>query len=315
MVVSFRDAMAQSLLDEIQKNDRVFVLTPDLARAVRLEKVVDEMPRQYITTGISELNTIGIASGLASIGYIPVVAGFSMFVAVRTYEQLRNIVAYPHLNVKIIATHCGICVGQDGATHQTLEDIGIMRMLPGFTVLSACDGVQTSAAVSAAIAHEGPVYLRLGRDKAFSIYDDACEYHIGDSDVLVDGSDIALFTMGTTTKRALGAAEELKKEGISVAVINAYSLKPFDTNRLLEYAKKCGRILTVEDHFVSCGLGSIVAEILTQSDAVPLERVGICDIFGESGTEDELYAKYGLDEKAIIAKAKKLMQRTVAREI
>ena len=309
-MVSFRDAMAQSLLDEAQKNDRVFILTPDLARSVRLEKVVEEIPEQYITTGISELNTIGIASGLSSVGYIPVVAGFSMFIAVRTYEQLRNIVAYPGLNVKIIATHCGICVGQDGATHQTLEDIGIMRMLPRFSVLSACDGVQTWAAVRAAIEHEGPVYLRLGRDKAFSIYEDGCEYHIGGSDVLADGSDIAIFTMGTTTKRVINAAGELKKEGFSAAVINAYSLKPFDAKRLLEYAKKCRCILTVEDHFESGGLGSIVAEILAQNEPVPLERVGVRDVFGESGTEDELYAKYGLDERSIAERAKRLIERT-----
>lgn len=285
------------------------MLTPDLARAIRLDKLIEDYPNQHVSTGISELNTIGIASGLASIGCIPVVAGFSMFVAVRPYEQLRNIIAYPHLNVKVFATHCGICVGKDGATHQTLEDLGLMRMLPGFTVLTACDATQTGQAIHAAMAHDGPVYLRLGRDFAIPVYETPKPYLVGGSDVLLEGNDLAIFSMGTTMKYALTAAQKLAKDGISVAVINAYSIKPLDYERVLRYAKKCGKLLTVEDHFAFGGLGSAIAEYLAQVFPVPMEMVAVQDVFGESGEEEELYKKYGLNEDAIIEKSKKLLRR------
>lgn len=309
MITSFRDAMAEALLEESKSNSQIFVLTPDLARSIRLDRFMEELPQQHISTGISELNTIGVASGLASIGCVPVVAGFSMFVAVRPYEQLRNIVAYPHLNVKIFATHCGICVGKDGATHQTLEDLGLMRMLPGFTVLTACDAMQTSQAVRAALAHEGPVYLRLGRDVAEPIYTTPRAYQIGGSDVLTEGNDLAIFSMGTTIKHALTAAKTLSVEGITAAVINAYSIKPLDYECVLHYAQKCGRILTVEDHFAHCGLGSAISEHLSQVMPIPIEMVAVQDVFGESGDEDELYKKYGIDADAIVNKGRKLMQR------
>jgi len=309
MAASFRDALAQALLEEGKQDKSIMVLTPDIARALRLDNFVETYPLQHISTGISELNTIGIASGLSSLGLKPIVAGFSMFVGIRPFEQIRNIVAYPNLNVKIFATHCGICVGRDGATHQTLEDLALMRTLPNFTVLTACDFDQTKAAVHASLAHIGPVYLRLGRDKATPVYHGNCEYKIGGSDVLKDGNDLAIFTMGTTTKYALDAAEELKIVGIDAAVINAYSIKPIDKQRILSYAKKCKRILTVEDHFMNGGLGSVIAEFLSRVNPVLMDFVGVNDTFGESGDEIELYQKYGLDTSMIVNKAKELLTR------
>lgn len=300
MLTSFREALASTFLEIAEENPSMMVLTPDLARALRIEKFVEEYPSQYVSTGISESNTIGVAAGLAASGYMPVIAGFSMFIAEKPFELIRNIIAYPNLNVKLIATHGGICVGQDGATHQAAEDIAMLRTLPNFTVLAACDVAQTQAAIRAAIQHQGPVYVRLGRDKASQVYGNGCEVKIGQSDVLVDGSDVAIFATGTLVANALLAAQKLKEAGISAAVINLYSIKPFDQETILKYAKKCGKIVTAEDHSKFGGIGGTIAEYLSTVHPTKMEYVGVGDVFGESGKEEELYEKYGLDVSSII---------------
>lgn len=307
MTTSFRDALAKTLLEEVGGNPSLMILTPDLLRALRMDRFVETYPEQYVSMGISEGNMIGVAAGFATMGYVPVVCGFSMFVAERPYEQIRNIIAYPGLNVKIIATHGGLCVGRDGATHQAAEDIGLMRMLPNFTVLTACDVAQTQSAIKAALNHDGAVYLRLGRDKSNPIYSEGCAYEIGKSDVLQDGSDVALIAAGTMVTNAMEAAERLREEGVSAAVLNLYSIKPFDKETVLHYAKKCGKIVTVEDHSKLGGLGSTIAEYLAGTYPVPIEFIGIDDVFGESGEESELYEKYGLDASSIVEAAKKIL--------
>lgn len=301
--MSFREAMAEALYDEAARNPNLMVLTPDLARALRLERIVSGLPNQYLSLGIAELNATGVAAGLASVGREPVIAGFAMFSAVRPFEQLRNMVAYPDLNVKIIATHGGLCVGKDGATHQALEDLALMRTLPNFTVLTACDARQTKAAVHAMLKKTGPAYLRLGRDGHGTVYETDPEYMVGGSDVLRDGDDLAIFTYGSIAGVALQAAKRLERHGISAAVINTYSIKPLDKVRVLQYAQKCHRVLTVEDHFKAGGLGSMIAELLSSAYPAPMDYIGVDDIFGESGGEAELYHKYGLDEEAVVGKA------------
>lgn len=310
MLTSFREALASTFLEIAEENPSVMVLTPDLARALRIEKFVEDYSGQYISTGISEANTIGVAAGLAASGYTPIIAGFSMFIAEKPFELIRNIIAYPNLNVKFIATHGGICVGQDGATHQAAEDIAMLRTLPNFTVLTACDVAQTQAAIRAAIQHEGPVYVRLGRDKASEVYANGCEVKIGKSDVLADGSDVAIIAAGTLVANALAAAQKLKEDGISAAVINLYSIKPFDQETVLKYAQKCGRIVAAEDHSKFGGIGGTIAEYLSNVHPTRMEYVGLGDVFGESGRQEELYEKYGLDAPSIIAAVKRVCKKS-----
>ena len=309
MTTSYREALAQTLLEEAAQNKRLMILTPDLAKALRMDLLTETYPNQYVSMGISEGNMVGVAAGLAAAGMLPVICGFAMFVAERPYEQIRNIIAYPELNVKIFATHGGLCVGRDGATHQAAEDIGMMRMLPHFSVLTACDVAQTQSAVKAALAHEGAVYLRLGRDKSKTVYENGCTYEIGKSDVLRDGSDVAIFAAGTMVAKALEAAETLRNEGVSAAVINLYSIKPFDQETVLRYAKTCGRIVTVEDHSKFGGLGSTIAEYLAKACPTPISFVGVDDVFGESGDENELYEEYGLDAKSIVSAGRSALER------
>lgn len=309
MITSFREALAKTFVEVADENKSIMVLTPDLARAIRIGEFLERYPHQYISTGVCEANTVGVAAGLAAVGFIPIIAGFSMFVAEKPFEQIRNIIAYPNLNVKIIATHGGICVGKDGATHQAIEDLSIIRVLPNFTVLAACDVAQTQSMIKAAIRHKGPVYVRLGRDKAKQVYMNGCNVEIGKSDVLLDGSDVAIFATGTVVANALAAARRLKEESIHAAVINLYSIKPFDKETVLAYAKKCGKIVTVEDHSKLGGLGGTIAEFLSGAYPTPIEYVGIDDVFGESGKDAELYEKYGLDAPGIVSAVHRIRNR------
>jgi transketolase len=306
---SFRDAMAEALISMGAEYESLVVVTPDLAKSIRIQEFKKAYPERFVSVGISETDMISVSAGLSTTGLIPVVVGFAMFVAEKPFEQIRNSIAYPCLNVKIIATHGGICVGKDGATHQALEDIAIMRSLPNFSVITAADGSETKAAIKAALEHIGPVYLRLGRDEAEVIYPEEKEFIIGKSDVLRHGNDATIIACGVMVSNSLKAAELLAAEGINVRVVNMYSIKPLDEEVLLDSAICTGAIVTVEDHSRIGGLGGAVAEYLVRKYPVPMEQVAVNDTFGESGTQDELFEKYGLGVKDIVEATRNAIER------
>ena len=306
---SFRDALGEELLAMGQAHDSLVVVTPDLAKAVRIMDYKKCFPERFITTGISEADCVTVAAGLAATGLTPIVVAFAMFAVVKPYEQIRNAIAYPNLNVKIFATHGGLCVGRDGATHQAIEDLAIMRALPNFTVLTAADAVETKAAMKAAYAHPGPVYLRLGRDQAETIEASTQPFRIGHSHTLAEGRDVTLIACGLMVAEAIKAAALLRQNGIAARVINMYSIKPLDAESVILSASETGAIVTAEDHSVVGGLGGAVAEILVRNVPVPMEFVGVEDQFGESGSQAELYEKYGLTAAKIAAAAVKAIVR------
>jgi len=299
------------LIDAIDKNaisdPKIVILNADSARALKLTELSQKYPDRMYNMGISEADMLTTAAGMATTGLIPVVVGFSMFVSEKPFEQIRQSIAYPNLNVKIIATHSGLCVGQDGATHQILEDMAIMRILPNFKVFAAADVTETKSIIDAMIQYDGPAYLRLGRDMAEDIYFEEKKSVPGGADVLLEGKDVTILACGLMVEQALIAAEHLKQEGILASVINVYSIKPLNEKILLEYAGKTGAIVTAEDHMITGGLGGAVAEVLSSNCPVPIKKVGVKDCFGESGTQDELYGKYGLTAENIIQEVKKAL--------
>lgn len=291
---SFRSNLIDAILENAAKDPKIVVLNADSARALQLAKFSEAYPDRMFNMGISEADMVSTAAGMATTGLRPIVVGFAMFVAEKPFEQVRQVIAYPNLDVKIVATHAGLCVGQDGASHQAAEDIAAIRSLPNFRIFTAADIADEKAAFRAMMSFEGPAYLRLGRDKANDIFPDGKEDVPGGSDVVRDGKDAAIVACGLMLDPAIHAAEELEQEGLSVAVINEYSIKPLDGETLLHYAKKTGAIVTAEDHSVIGGLGSAVSELTASNYPVPVLRVGVNDVFGESGTQDDLYEKYGL---------------------
>ncbi len=300
---SFRSNLIDAILSRAKDDPKIVVLNADSARALSLTKFVEQYPDRMFNVGISEADLVSTAAGLAATGLKPVVVGFSMFVSEKPFEQIRQVIAYPNLNVKIVATHAGLCVGQDGASHQALEDIAVMRTLPNFKVFVASDIADEKAAFSAMMDFEGPAYLRLGRDIANDIFEDGKTVKIGGSDLLQDGADVTIAACGLMVEPALHAARELEKKGISAAVLNVYSIKPLDEERLLSYARKTGAFVTAEDHSVIGGLGSAIAEFTAKNCPVPVRFVGVQDVFGESGLQDELYEKYGLTKEHIMEEA------------
>lgn len=306
---SFRDALRESLLSLGQEYPELVVVTPDLAKSLRITDFKQTFPERYITVGVSEADMIGVAAGLATTGLIPVAAAFAMFAVEKPFEQIRNAIAYPNLNVKIVATHGGIGVGPDGATHQAIEDLALMRSLPNFTVLVAADACETKTALKAVLEHQGPVYLRLGRDEAEVAYREEKEFIIGKADLLKSGQDVTMVACGTMVAKSLQAAEELRKENVEARVINMHCLKPLDEEILLQAAQETGCLVTVEDHTRIGGLGGAVAELLVRKHPVPVEQVALDDQFGESGDAEELFEKYGLTVSHIIAAAKKVIAR------
>lgn len=306
---SFRDALGDELVLLGRKYESLVVVTPDLAKAVRINEFKKTYPKRFISVGISEADCVTVAAGLAATGLIPVVAAFAMFAAEKPFEQIRNAIAYPCLNVKIFATHGGICVGRDGATHQAIEDIAIMRTLPNFTVLTAADARETKAAMKAAIQHKGPVYLRLGRDQAETVYEEERAFIIGKADILKTGKDMTIIACGLMVIEALKAAELLREQGIAARVINMHCIKPLDEDVIIKAAEETGAIVTVEDHTRIGGLGGAVAEAIVKLCPVPMEQVGIDDRFGESGSQTELYEKYGLTAEKIVSAAQRALLR------
>ncbi len=304
-----RDGYGAALKELGATRDDVLVLDADLAKATKTVVFRKEFPEKFIDCGIAEGNMMGIAAGLATTGYTVFASSFAMFAAGRAFEQVRNSIAYPGLNVKIGATHAGISVGEDGASHQCCEDIALMRTIPGMVIINPADDVEAKKAVFAAAEHEGPVYLRFGR-LAVPRFNDSENYDfkIGKGVQLTDGEDVAIIATGLMVNEALIAAEALKAEGINARVINIHTIKPIDKEIIIKAAKETGVIVTAEEHNVIGGLGSAVCEVLSEECPVPVIRLGVEDTFGKSGPALDLLKIYGLSSENIVAKAKKAIE-------
>ena len=307
--VATRDSYGNALVELGKEHDDLIVLDADLAGATKTGMFKKAFPERHWDIGIAEANMTGIAAGVAACGKVPFISSFAMFAAGRAYEQVRNAIGYPHLNVKIGATHAGISVGEDGATHQCLEDIGLMREIPGMVVINPADDVEARAAVKAAYEHVGPVYLRFGR-LAVPVFNDEATYkfEIGKGKVLREGTDVAIIANGLCVAESLDAAEKLAAEGINAQVINMATVKPLDTELVLEAAKATGKVVTVEEHSVIGGLGSAVCDVLSEQLPTPVLKIGVNDVFGHSGPAVELIKEFGLDGDSIAAKVKEFVK-------
>ena len=306
--IATRESYGNALVEVGAENPNVVVLDADLAAATKTGVFKKAYPERHIDCGIAECNMVGIAAGLASTGKIPFISSFAMFAAGRAFEQVRNSVGYPRLNVKIGATHAGITVGEDGASHQCNEDIALMRTIPGMVVMCPADDVEAKAAVRAAVEHEGPVYMRFGR-AACPVINDRPDYkfEIGKGQILREGTDVTIVATGICVGNALEAAEKLAQDGISAEVINICTIKPLDEELVVASAKKTGKVVTAEEHSVIGGLGSAVCDALCKSYPVPVCKIGMQDVFGESGSAAALVEKYGLDGNGIYKTVKEFV--------
>lgn len=298
-----RDAYGKAL-KELGKRDDILVLDADLAKATKTIVFKNEFPEKFIDAGIAEGNMMGVAAGLSTVGYTVFASSFAMFSAGRAFEQVRNSIAYPKLNVKIGATHAGISVGEDGASHQCCEDIALMRSIPNMVIINPADDVEAFQAVLAAADFEGPVYMRFGRLAVPRVNSEDYKFELGKGVTLKDGKDVTIVATGLMVNEALIAAEELKAEGIDARVINIHTIKPIDKDILVKAAKETGAIVTAEEHSVIGGLGSAVTEVLSELCPVPVLRLGVEDTFGKSGPAVELLKIFGLDAKHIAEKAR-----------
>ena len=303
--IATRDSYGNALAELGTEHDNVVVLDADLAAATKTGVFKKAHPDRFIDCGIAESNMIGVAAGLATTGKVPFASSFAMFAAGRAFEQVRNSVGYPHLNVKIGATHAGISVGEDGATHQCNEDIALMRTIPGMVVINPADDVEARAAVRAAYEHQGPVYLRFGR-LAVPVINDRPDYkfELGKGVVLREGKDLTIIATGLPVSNCLEAAEKLAADGIDAKVINIHTIKPLDEELVVAAAKETGKVVTVEEHSVIGGLGSTVCDVLSEKAPTQVMKIGVNDTFGESGPALELLKKYGLDTDSIYEKIK-----------
>lgn len=302
--IATREAYGKALAEFGAEYENLVVLDADLAAATKTGVFKKAFPERFFDCGIAENNMIGVAVGLSLSGKIPFASSFAMFAAGRSFEQVRNSIGYPHCNVKIGATHAGITVGEDGATHQCCEDIALMRTIPGMVILNPADAVEARLAVKAAIEYNGPVYLRFGRMAVPVIYGDDYKFEIGRGVKLADGKDVSLIATGIEVEQALLARELLASEGISASVVNIPTIKPLDEELVIAEANACGAVVTCEEHTVIGGLGAAVAECLSEKRPTPVLRVGVNDVFGRSGPAKELVSYFGLDAAAIAAKAK-----------
>ena len=303
MGTATRAAYGHILKTEVYKNPNVVVLEADLGNATKSNAFKEVAPERYFNMGISEQDLIGTAAGFAAAGKIPLASTFAVFATGRAFEQVRNSVCYPKLNVKICATHAGLTVGADGGSHQAIEDISLMRTLPNMTVINPADAKEAEAAVLAAIDYQGPVYIRLGRAETKDIHDDSYHFEWGKAEVLRQGSDVSIFATGIMTAKALDAAETLAKQGVQAEVINVHTIKPLDEETVIASAKKTGKVVTAEEHSIIGGLGSAVAEVLARQCPTKQAFVGVQDSFGESGSPDDLFEKYGLTAEVIVKAA------------
>lgn len=304
-----RDGYGSALVELAETYDNLIVMDADLAAATKTGVFKKAYPDRFFDAGIAECNLMGVAAGLATTGHLVFASSFAMFAAGRAFEQVRNTIGYPHLNVKIGATHAGISVGEDGASHQCCEDIALMRTIPGMVILNPADDIEARAAVFAAAAHDGPVYLRFGRLAVPRIFDESYAFEIGKAVQLREGEDVAIIATGLMVNEALMAQEELMKEGISARVINMATIKPIDRDCIIAAAKETGAIVTAEEHSIIGGLGSAVAEVVSETVPVPVVRVGVEDTFGCSGPAVELLHVFGLDAANIVEKAHQAIAR------
>lgn len=297
-LIATRAAYGDALLKLGYKNEKVVVLDADLSHATMTHKFASAFPHRFFNAGIAEANMTGMAVGLSEMGYIPVISTFAMFGTGRAYEQVRNSIGYPHSNVKLAMSHAGITLGEDGGSHETIEDISLMRGIPGMTVLCPADALQTEKALEAAVQMEGPVYLRLARMPSPVLEDKPFE--IGKGQVYREGKDAVLFTCGLMLHKALHVAEELSKKNLEIAVINLHTIKPIDGELIKEYAEKCKKVITLEEHSVYGGLGDAVSDVLLEDGKYPVKKLGVMDVFGQSGKPEELLKHYRLDEESIL---------------
>ena len=302
--IATRESYGNALVELGQKNPDVVVLDADLAGATKTGTFKKAFPDRHIDCGIAEANMTGIAAGLSTCGKIPFVSSFAMFAAGRNFEQVRNSIGYPHLNVKIGATHAGITVGEDGATHQCLEDIALMREIPGMTVVVPSDDIEAKQAVEAAINFEGPVYMRFGRAAVPVVNKPDYKFELNKAVVLREGKDITIAACGVCIASALEAAEKLAAEGIDAEVINFHTIKPLDEETLIKSASKTKRVFTVEEHSVIGGLGSAVCEVLSEKEPTKVTKIGVNDVFGQSGPAAVLMKEYKLDGEGVYAQIK-----------
>lgn len=304
-----REAYGKTLAALGGENSNIVVLDADLSKSTKTADFAKVYPERFFNMGIAESNLMGTAAGMAAVGKVPFASTFAIFATGRAFEQVRNSIAYPALNVKIAATHAGITVGEDGGSHQTVEDIALMRVLPNMTVMVPCDGVSTEALIREAARIDGPVYIRLGRPSVTPVYNEKSDFAVGKANVLKDGADVTLAACGIMVQKALQAAEMLDGENIKARVIDFHTIKPLDKNTLISAARETGAIITIEEHSIIGGLGGAIAEICMEECPVLLKRIGIGDRFGQSGKPDELLEEYGLTADAIADAARDIIKR------
>ena len=297
--IATRDSYGKALAELGAEHEDIVVLDADLAGATKTATFQKAFPDRHFDCGIAEADMICVAAGLSTVGYVPFASSFAMFAAGRAFEQVRNSVGYPHLNVKIGATHGGISVGEDGASHQCCEDFALMRSIPGMVVMSPADDVEAKAMVKAAYEHEGPVYMRFGRAAVPVFHEEGMKFEIGKGEILRDGTDVAVIANGLMVYEAIVAAEKLAAEGISAMVINMATIKPLDEELVLAAARKCGRVITCEEHSVIGGLGEAVRSLLSEKLPTPVKRIGVNDEFGHSGPAAALLKQFGLSAEHI----------------
>ena len=307
MKIATRDSYGKALVELAAQHENLVVLDADLAGATKTAVFQKAYPHRHFNCGIAEANMVCMAAGLSTTGLVPFASSFAMFAAGRAFEQIRNSVGYPHLNVKIAATHGGISVGEDGASHQCCEDFAVMRTIPGMVVMSPADDVEARAMVKAAYEYVGPVYIRLGRAAVPVVHEEGTPFQIGKGEVMRDGSDVAIIANGLMTYEAIKAGEELAEAGIDAMIINMPTIKPLDEALVLEAAKKCGRIITCEEHSVIGGLGEAVCSVLSEQLPTPVRRIGVNDVFGQSGPAAEVLEYYGLCESNIVKVTKEFL--------
>ena len=304
-----RDAYGKALVKLGQINDNVVVLDADLSKSTKTNDFCKSFPNRFFNMGIAEQNLIGAACGFATAGKIPFASSFAMFATGRAFEVIRNSVAYPKLNVKICATHAGLTVGEDGASHESIEDIAIMRSIPNMTVLVPADGVETEQMIFEAAKYNGPVYVRLGRSAVPTLFDENYKFEIGKGNILREGNDASIISCGIMVNEAILAHDILKSEGINVRVINMSTIKPIDKELIIAAAKETGVVVTAEEHSIMGGLGSAVSEVISEECPVLVKKVGVKDTFGESGAPNELLKKYGLTAQDIVNSVKEAISK------